>query len=52
VHVGEDKEGIDSTDVHIIDFDPKTSIVKHLFTHLNDKSRFRDVISSEEEPRS
>jgi hypothetical protein len=52
VHVGEDEESVDSTNVHIVDFNPETGIVEHFFTHLNNESGFRDIVSSEEESRS
>jgi hypothetical protein len=52
VHVREDEKSVHSSNVHVVNFDPETSIVEHLFTHFNNESRFRDVVSPEKESRS
>jgi hypothetical protein len=47
--VGENKDSIDTTNVHSENFYSKPSVVKHLLTKFDNESGLGNVVSTEEE---
>jgi hypothetical protein len=51
MEIGEYKEYVYASNVHIKDFDTESSVIEHLLTEFYNKARFWDIISTEEKPR-
>jgi hypothetical protein len=46
MEIGEYKEYVYASNVHVKDFDTKSSVIEHFLTEFDNKSRFRDIIST------
>jgi len=46
VEVSKDKQDVDSPYVHVEYLYTEAGVVEHFFSHFNNKSRFRDVVST------
>ena len=51
MEIGEYKEYVDASNVHIKDFDTKSSVIEHFLTKFYNKARFWYIISTKEKPR-